>query len=72
MKEEKKAVLIPTALYLQVEERARVTGFGSIDEYIIFILEEVLKEDDEEGHVTFSKEEEMEIKKRLKELGYLD
>lgn len=72
MKEEKKAVFLPPALYTQIAERARCSGFGSIDEYVIFILGEVLKADDEEGDMTLSKEEEVEIKKRLKELGYFD
>ncbi len=68
MKGEKKAVLLPTELYSRVEERVKVTGFGSVDKYVIFVLEEILKE--EEG--AFSEEEEQEVKKRLRALGYLD
>ena len=71
MEEEKKAVLLPAELYSQVLERVEATGFGSVDEYITFVLEEVLKEDVEE-EIAFSKEEEEEVKKRLKSLGYLD
>ena len=52
---ENKAIFLPDELYVQAEERARSSGFGSIDEYVIFILEEVLKADDEEQSVTFSK-----------------
>jgi len=70
MKEEKKAVLLPTELYSRVLERVEATDFGSVDEYVIFVLEEVLKEDGKEE--AFSKEEEEEVKKRLKALGYLD
>ncbi len=69
MEEEKKAVLLPAELYSQVLERVEATGFGSVEEYITFVLEEVLKDDVEEE--AFSKEEE-EVKKRLKSLGYLD
>ena len=71
MKEEKKAVLLPTELYSRVLERVEATDFGSVDEYVIFVLEEVLKKDGEEEEA-FSKEEEEEVKKRLKALGYLD
>ena len=71
MEEEKKSVLLPAELYNQVLERVEATGFGSVDEYIIFVLEEVLKEDVGEEKA-FSKEEEEEVKKRLKSLGYLD
>ncbi len=42
-----------------------------MDEYVTFVLEEVLKEEGE-GEAAFSKEEEEEVKKRLRALGYLD
>ena len=71
MKGEKKAVLLPTELYSRVEERVKVTGFGSVDKYVIFVLEEILKEEEEEEGA-FSEEEEQEVKKRLRALGYLD
>lgn len=70
-KEEKKAVFLPVELYSKIEERVNATDFGSVDAYVKFILEEVLKEGEtEEG--AFSKEDEKEVKKRLKTLGYLD
>jgi len=72
MKEEKKAVSLPAELYGKIEERVKTTDFGSVDEYVIFVLEEVLKDEGEEEEKTFSKEEEEEVKKRLKALGYLD
>ena len=72
MKEEKKAVSLPAELYGKIEERVKATDFGSVDEYVIFVLEEVLKDEGEEEEKTFSKEDEEEVKKRLKALGYLD
>jgi len=69
-KEGKKAVFLPAELYGKVEERVKATDFGSVDEYVGFILEEVVKEEEEEK--AFSEEEEKEVKKRLKDLGYLD
>ena len=73
MKEEQenKALFLPFELYGKIEKRVKDTEFGSVDEYVVFVLEEVLKEDVEEER-TFSKEEEEEVKKRLKALGYLD
>jgi len=72
MKEEgeKKTVFLPAELYGKVEEKAKATDFGSVDEYVEFVLEEVVKEEEEEK--AFSEEEEKEVKKRLKDLGYLD
>ena len=71
MKEEQKskAVSLPAELYSRVEERAKSTGFNSIDDYVAFVLEEVIKE---EGEVVPSKEEEEEVKRRLRALGYQD
>ena len=70
--QETKAVHLTAKLYNQIMERASATGFGSAEEYITFVLEEVLKDDESEDRVAFSKEEEEEVKKRLKALGYLD
>ena len=69
--QEGKAVFLPTELYGRIGERVKDTGFGSVDEYVIFVLEEVLKEEEQEERA-LSKEEEEEVKKRLKGLGYLD
>lgn len=67
-----KSVVLSTELYARIEERVKNTGFGSVDEYVIFVLEEVLKEEGEAEGGAFSKEDEEEVKKRLKALGYLD
>jgi len=67
---EKKTVFLPAGLYGKIEERVKATDFGSVDEYVEFVLEEVVKEEEEEK--AFSEEEEKEVKKRLKDLGYLD
>ncbi len=64
--EEKRALSLPPELYKKIEERAKVTGFESVDEYVKFVLEEVLKEEE-----ATSNEEDEEVKKRLRALGYL-
>ncbi len=71
MKEKKKIVYLPDQLYSKIEQRILNTEFCSVDGYVAFVLEEVLKEVEEEGK-TLSKEEEEEVKKRLREVGYLD
>jgi Arc/MetJ-type ribon-helix-helix transcriptional regulator len=70
--QEGKAMFLPAEIYNRLEERVKSSGFGSVDEYVIFILEEVLKEDGEQEQRAYSEEEEAEVKKRLKALGYLD
>jgi Arc/MetJ-type ribon-helix-helix transcriptional regulator len=69
-KGEEKVVFLPAELYSKMEERVKATDFGSVDEYVEFVLEGVVKED--EGEKAFSEEEAKEVKKRLKDLGYLD
>jgi Arc/MetJ-type ribon-helix-helix transcriptional regulator len=70
-KEEKKAVSLPAELYDRIEERISSTEFDSVDEYVIFVLAEILKEEGEEERA-FSQQDEAEVKGRLKALGYLD
>ena len=43
--------------------------FTSVEEYIEFVLTELLKEEEEE---IYTPEEEEEIKKRLRALGYIE
>ena len=71
---EKKAVFLPADLYGRIEERVRATEFRSVEEYVTFVLEEVLggEEESEGEEPTFSEEEEEEVKKRLRALGYLE
>ena len=71
MEEEKVAVYIPKKLYERIEKAVRESGgeFKNVEEYVIFVLEEVLKEEEEE--TAFTPEEEEEIKRRLRALGYL-
>ena len=71
---EKKAVFLPAELYERINERVRATEFRSVEEYVTFILEEVLvgEEESEEEGPTFSEAEEEEVKKRLRALGYLE
>ena len=71
MSEQKKTVSIPTNLYDAIQERVEGTEFNSVEEYVTFVLEEVIKDDDEE-ETAFTAEDEEEVKKRLRALGYLD
>ncbi|NQT04379.1 MAG: CopG family transcriptional regulator [Dehalococcoidia bacterium] len=73
MKKEKedKAVYLPAELYERVKERSEATDFGSIEEYVTFVLQEVLKEEEPE-EIALDREQEKEVKKRLRALGYLD
>ena len=66
-------VKIPKEIFRKIEERIKETEFESVDAYVTFVLEEVLKEDyEEEPDEVLSEEDEKKVKERLKALGYLD
>ncbi len=67
--QEKINISIPKELYEKAEEYIKNTGgFESVEELVVFMLEELVRE---EGESSFSPEEEEEIKKRLRSLGYI-
>ena len=71
MSEDKVAVYIPRKLYERIKREIESTGgFESVDEYVTFVLEELLS-GEEHGEEAYSKEEEELIKERLRSLGYL-
>ena len=71
MSEDKVAIYVPKSLYEKLKKQVEESGgeFKSVEEYVIFVLNELVSEE-EEGEV-YSPEEEEEIKKRLRALGYL-
>ncbi|PLV59326.1 CopG family transcriptional regulator [Thermotoga sp. KOL6] len=69
-----KQVNIPDDLYEAIEKKLDEYGFKTVDEYVTFVLKEVINTDEKGSEDTdvFSEEEEEIIKKRLRDLGYLD
>ena len=61
---------IPTSLFKKVKERIKETGFTSVSDYVTYVLNEILTEEEEEKTIT--EEDEEKIKERLKALGYID
>ena len=64
-------VSIPKPLAEKIKRRIEGTGFRSVSEYVVYVLREVLASLEEEERVEFTEEEEEEIKKRLRALGYM-
>ncbi|RLG84551.1 MAG: CopG family transcriptional regulator [Thermoprotei archaeon] len=70
MSEEKVPVYIKKELYEKIKSFIESQGgFSSVEEFIEFVVNEVLSE--EPGEYTMSKEEEEKVKERLRALGYL-
>jgi len=70
MKNGPKSVSLSSELYEKLEKKSSETGFKTVDEFVAFVLEQVLEE--EAPKETMTKSDEAEVKKRLKSLGYLD
>ena len=68
---EKVSVKIPKDLYEKAKKFVEESSgeFKSVDEFVEFVLKEVLEEETEER--VYTPEEEEEIKRRLRALGYL-
>jgi Arc/MetJ-type ribon-helix-helix transcriptional regulator len=67
-------VSIPKPLVKKIKERMKGTGFSSVSSYVTYVLRQVLSsiEEEEKSSQAFSKEEEEMVKKRLRDLGYID
>jgi len=71
MPEEKVPIYISKTLYERIKKEVEESQgeFKNVEEFIEFVLREVLKEETEEP--AYTPEEEEEIKRRLRSLGYL-
>lgn len=70
MSKEYGEIKVPKEIIQKIKEHIKDTEFKSVDEYVIFVLEEVIS-DEEEPEEVFSEEDEKKVKERLKALGYL-
>lgn len=65
---------IPDEIYASIEEVVKDSDeFKDVEDYVAFVLTEVLKDDEEEDEEEplYSEEDEEKIKERLRGLGYL-
>lgn len=67
----KVAIYISKDLYDEIKRRVDQSSgeFKTVEEYVEFVLSEIVKEEEEEFE--YSPEEEEKIKERLRGLGYL-
>ncbi|MFM7299193.1 MAG: ribbon-helix-helix domain-containing protein [Planctomycetota bacterium] len=72
VRETKVTVKIPRPLYRKVQQVVEGSGFSSPTEFIVYVLRDMLGERREQGaQDTFSEAELADIKRKLKNLGYL-
>jgi len=63
-------ISLPLPLINKVKEKIKGTGMNSVSAYVSFILRQILSSPSTKKDL-LAKEEEYEIRKRLKNLGYL-
>lgn len=68
--EQRRDVAIDDRLYERVERRVARTDFESVDEYVAFVLEEVVAGD--EADEAYEDVDDEDVQARLRSLGYLD
>ena len=67
-------ISLPEELAEKLENKIKETDFGSVSDYLIYVLKQVLEKETESSskrELSYSKEEEKAVKDRLKELGYI-
>lgn len=67
---DKREISISSDIYEQIENKIKGTEFNSVSKYVEYVLKQVLEKTSEKE--VYSKEEEEQVKKRLKGLGYLE
>ena len=67
-------VSIPKPLVEKIKERMKGTGFSSVSSYVTYVLRQVISsiEEEQRSKQAFTKEEEENVKQRLRDLGYID
>ena len=65
-----RTVAVDDHLYERVERRIARTNFDSVDEYVAFVLEEVVAGD--EADEAYGDVDDEDVEARLRSLGYLD
>ena len=70
MRESKVTVKIPRPLYRKVQQVVEGSGFNSPTDFIVFVLRDLMGESEEHSH-ELNQNELHDIKRKLKNLGYL-
>lgn len=70
MRESKVTVKIPRPLYRKVQQVVEGSGFNSPTDFIVYVLRDLMGEAEEQAG-EFNPDELEEVKRKLKNLGYL-
>jgi len=71
VRESKVTVKIPRPLYRKILQVVEESGFNSPTDFIVYVLRDLMGEADEAVKPDFTQEELDDVKRKLKNLGYL-
>ncbi len=71
MRETKVTVKIPRPLYRKIQQVVDGSGFNSPTDFIVYVLRDLMGEAEEQVDPEFTQDELDDIKRKLKNLGYL-
>lgn len=70
--EQTRTIALPEDVLVRVDRRLPRTEFDTTEEYVTYVLEEVLAHVEDADEAEFDTADEAEVKDRLKSLGYLE
>jgi len=68
---EKISISVSPEIKKKLEAKSKESDFGSVQEYITYILSQVVSEENEDQAEDFDEEEAKIQERKLKELGYI-
>ena len=71
MRESKVTVKIPRPLYRKIQQVVEDSGFNSPTDFIVYVLRDLMGEADAAAASEFNQDELEDVKRKLKNLGYL-
>jgi Arc/MetJ-type ribon-helix-helix transcriptional regulator len=71
VRESKVTVKIPRPLYRKIQQVVEDSGFNSPTDFIVYVLRDLMGEADTTQTTEFDSDELDDIKRKLKNLGYL-
>jgi Arc/MetJ-type ribon-helix-helix transcriptional regulator len=71
VRESKVTVKIPRPLYRKIQQVVEDSGFNSPTDFIVYVLRDLMGEAESAGGHEFDNQELEDVKRKLKNLGYL-
>jgi len=71
VRESKVTVKIPRPLYRKIQQVVEDSGFNSPTDFIVYVLRDLMGDADENHRSEFNQDELDDVKRKLKNLGYL-